>query len=266
MKLTFVGCGSAFNKLSLQSNMLLEAESGKKMLIDCGSYAHIGLLSALGINETNYADEIDSIYISHQHGDHIDGLEEIAFCTYFNPNAPKIALYCEQYLMHRIWDESLKGGLGSVQGKVMHLTDYFDCRPLNVNVINQWEGINFELVQTLHVMNGFEFVPSYGLMIKEEKVNAKNIFLTTDTQHCPNQIQDFYDMADVIFHDCETAPYFSGVHARYDELKTLNKETKKKMWLYHYQPEPPQMKTAREDGFRGLVTRGQSFKYEVKNE
>ena len=42
-------------------------------------------------------------------------------------------------------------------------------------------------------------------------------------------------MADIIFHDCETLPFKSGVHAHYEDLKTLDDKTRKKMWLYHYQ-------------------------------
>jgi hypothetical protein len=34
---------------------------------------------------------------------------------------------------------------------------------------------------------------------------------------------------------CETSPYKSGVHANYEELKTLDDKTKKKMALIHYQ-------------------------------
>lgn len=255
MKLTFLGAGSAFNKKDGQTNMLLESNNNKKMLIDCGGYCPFAL-KEYGISESQYSEEIDAIYISHQHGDHISGIEELAFCTYFNPNATKIKFYCEKGLMKELWNSSLKGGLGSLQGKVMHLTDYFDCKPLNVNTKFNWEGIDIQLVQTLHVMNGFEFVPSFGLFAEE---NDKRIFITTDTQHCPNQIQDFYNMADVIFHDCETAPYFSGVHAHYNELKTLPEETKNKMWLCHYQENPTQ--NPEEDGFLGFVSQSQVFSF-----
>jgi len=38
MKIQFIGAGSAFNKDQGQSNALVISDSGKKLLIDCGSY------------------------------------------------------------------------------------------------------------------------------------------------------------------------------------------------------------------------------------
>jgi hypothetical protein len=63
----------------------------------------------------------------------------------------------------------------------------------------------------------------------------RRIFFTSDTQYCPSQLKDFYDVADVIFQDCETLPFCSGVHANFDELKELDNFTKGKMHLIHYQ-------------------------------
>jgi len=103
-------------------------------------------------------------------------------------------------------------------------------------------------------MNGYTIVPSYGLIWKG---NKKKVFLTTDTQFCPNQIQTFYDSVDVIFHDCETTPFKSGVHAHFKDLKTLDEETKSKMWLTHYSDgDKPDAEKA---GFAGYVEKGQVF-------
>jgi ribonuclease BN (tRNA processing enzyme) len=97
-----------------------------------------------------------------------------------------------------------------------------------------WEGLTFQIVQSVHIMNGYAIVPTYGLMITEPSSNKK-IFFTGDSQFNPNQIIDFYNEADFIIQDCETAPYKSGVHAHFDELCTLSGDIKKKMCLVHYQ-------------------------------
>lgn len=267
--ITAVGTGSAFNTKDFQSNFLIEGMSGKKMLIDLGGFGPIAL-EKLGIHSGNVGEEIDAIYVSHLHGDHVGGIEWLAFCTYFNPKAPKPKLYCiggNNGLMTQLWNKSLRGGLGSVEGKECTLTDYFEGHPLRVNETFEWDGLTFQPVQTIHVMNGMEIVPSYGLLIRDfhyEGAFSKKtsdpcykLFLTTDTQFCPSQIEKFYAMADVILHDCETAPYYSKVHAHYDDLMTLPKETKAKMWLYHYQPNPPQDPQA--DGFQGFLERGQKI-------
>jgi hypothetical protein len=65
----------------------------------------------------------------------------------------------------------------------------------------------------------------------------------------------------LIFHDCETSPFKSGVHAHFDDLKTLPDEIKSKMWLMHYQwvEEVDLAKLAEDNGFAGFVRKGQSF-------
>ena len=120
-------------------------------------------------------------------------------------------------------------------------------------------------------MNGFMFVPSFGLMFTVEEIvddgaelvtKPCTIFFTSDSQHAPNQIMDFYRMADVIFQDCETTPWKSGVHAHYTDLSTLPIEVKRKMWLYHFnQGELPD---SINDGFKGFVPCRKQFTFVVQ--
>jgi len=252
MKIIFVGAGSAFNKKDGQSNVLVKSKSNKYLLIDCGSYCW-DFMSKINL----CVNDIDALYVSHLHGDHIGGIEELAFCTYFNPSCERPKLFCNNSLMHDLWDQSLRGGLESIQGKVVTITEYFDCHPVEKNDSFDWEGIRFTPVQTVHVMAGYYIKYSYGLCIQEK--GGKSIFFTSDTQFCPNQIMYFYDKADVIFQDCETAPYNSGVHASYNELKTLEDSIKEKMILYHYQPNPPQDYIA--DGFAGMAKAGKVYEF-----
>jgi ribonuclease BN (tRNA processing enzyme) len=250
--LTFLGSGSAFYPVwegNFQSNMIITSPSGKRLLIDCGTNVHQSLhKQGLSIFD------IDAIYISHLHADHVGGLEETAFKTYFNPNAPKPKLYGNGKMLEFLWSDTLKGGLASIQGKIVTLNDYFDVKPVSRNSSFIWEDVEFTLIRTIHIMDGFDFVPSYGLMFV---LNGKKVFLTTDAQHCPNQINDFYNMSDIIFQDCETSPFKSGVHAHYTELKTLPDDIKNKMWLYHFQF--GELPDAKNDGFQGFVSMGQVF-------
>ena len=256
MKLQFVGVGSAFTTSAYyQSNAIVHADNGKKLLIDCGGDIRFGM-SELGLSHK----DVDSVYISHLHADHIGGMEWLAFTRFFDKSAGgRPRLFCETTLMKELWETSLKGGCESIEGKVMNLTDYFECVPFAINSTFMWEGIKFTPVQTVHVMSGYKIVNSYGLMIEQE--GHKKVFFSTDTQFCPSQLTRFYDMSDIIFHDCETAAFKSGVHANYADLKTLPEKTKKKMWLYHYQPNPKQDAVA--DGFQGFANKGQSFELAV---
>jgi ribonuclease BN (tRNA processing enzyme) len=259
MKITFVGVGGAFAGADqFQSNLLITSDSGKKLMVDCGNLAPLAYRE-LGITNANVGGEIDGIFITHQHADHIGGLEWLLFCTFFNPTlkGKKPKLFTTNSLMRKLWNTSLKGGLESIEGRLMTLDDYFDCQPVRKNSVFVWEGIEFRPVQTVHVMNGFKIVESYGLMITPP--SGKKVYFTGDTQFCPHQIEAFYKQADVIFHDCETYPFHSKVHAHYDFLKTLKPEFKGKMHLYHYGPDPKQ--PAIEDGFLGFVKKGQTFTF-----
>lgn len=262
-KIQFIGVGSAFtNRDYYQSNALVIADSGKKLLIDCGTHAQFAL-EELGINNGNVGKEIDGVYISHLHADHIGSMEWLALVTYFNPTSPRPKLFAVQSLMADLWNRSLRGGLETLEGKIANLTDYFDCRPVRINSSFVWENIRFTPVQTVHVVSGMMIQHSYGLIINEMGSGHKTFF-STDTQFAPYQMRKFYDSCDLIFHDCETAPFKSGVHAHYEDLSGLPEEVKAKMWLYHYQPNPVQNPTA--DGFCGFVKKAQIFLIEGKKE
>lgn len=259
MKLKFIGAGSAFTTSEYyQSNMLLMSSTGKKMLLDCGSDARFAL-NECDINNSNVGREIDAIYISHLHADHIGGMEWLAFNTYFVPNPKRPKLFSEKALMHEMWEHSLRGGLGRIEGKSMALTDYFDCCPCAGGGSFTWEGIRFSLIRMSHVKTCKDDHCSYGLLIEALEEKAPPVFITMDTQFQADLSTTIAGAAGVIFHDCETTPFKSIIHAHYDDLCTFPSTMKRKMWLYHYQPHPDRQPVA--DGFLGFVVKGQEFEF-----
>jgi len=260
MKLKFIGVGSAFTTSDYyQSNLLITASTGKNMLVDCGTDIRFSLNESCGITEVNLCNKIDAVYISHLHSDHIGGMEWMAFQTYFNPNHKRPKLFMEQTLIQELWDNSLVAGLGCIEGKCMHLTDYFTCRALAGNGSFTWEGICFQLVQMPHICTGYKNFYSYGLIMNDLINNSPTVFFTTDTQYRPDIIAHEVKTASVIFHDCETSGFKSAVHAHYQDLLKFPQEIRQKMWLYHYQPNP--VFNPETDGFKGFVTKGQEFEF-----
>ena len=259
MNLIFPGTGSAFTLKNFNSCMLIE-HNGKNFLVDGGADIRFSL-NKIG---KSYKD-IDAVYISHCHGDHSGCIEYLAFCNYFDPTCKdKIQLFGNTHVIRKGWNDSWKGGLESVQGKVMTLEDYFDINMIKDNSKFYWEGLEFSIVQMVHIFNGYSIVPSYGLMIYNPDLNKKILF-TADSQHNPNQLLDFYKEADIIIHDCETTPFKSGVHANYLDLINLNKEIKNKMYLVHYQDNvivdgKYWNDKANDDGFRGFIQQSQTIK------
>jgi ribonuclease BN (tRNA processing enzyme) len=257
-QLTFLGSGSAFYVgecigENWQSNVLIEAPSGRRLLLDCGTDIRFSLKEK-GLSVT----DIDDVFISHLHADHIGGLEWLAFGTKFSAKGRKPNILANHLIAKDLWTQSLRGGLGSLEGENASIHSYFNVHPIRENGGFDWEGVHFQLVQVVHIMDGYKISPSFGLLFS---LGSTRIFFTADTQFAPSQINQFYRSADLIFHDCETAAFKSGVHAHYEQLRGLPDGIRKKMWLYHYQPGAK--KDACADGFAGWIEKSRSFTFPI---
>ncbi len=251
MKMTFIGSGSAFTIDNYHSNILIENEC-RKLLIDCGSDARFSLA------EIGYSyDDVDSVYISHVHADHVGGLEWLGFCRKFNSDrASKPELIAHKNILKNLWEHSLAGGMKSLDSEDCSLRSFF--QPLDLSYPGNFSryGIDFELVKTMHVKNNESVIDSYGLFISWQ---GNFIFLTTDSRLLLEEFLPYYEKADIIFQDCETHQKVSGVHAHYKELVNLPIEIKRKSWLYHYNTGP--LPDAEKDGFLGFVEKGKVFSF-----
>lgn len=201
MKITVIGCGNAFSKVNGNQSFLLE-EDGRTLLIDVGT--RVPLFTDIT--------KIDDYYVSHSHADHVGGLEEVAFTTYDwgtrpthysgfkSRKAPR--LIANEALMKDLWNESLKGGLKSMEGFDSTLETFFETVSIPPHGRFEWQGWSVNLIQQVHVMTGNHIMPTYGLLFKKE--GHKSVYFTTDSQHCsPKQNEIFYKQADIIFQDCE---------------------------------------------------------------
>jgi ribonuclease BN (tRNA processing enzyme) len=261
IKLIFLGSGSAFTvgDDNFHSNLLLIAENEaktinkeeKKLLIDCGSDIRFSL-HKLGFS---YLD-ITDIFISHLHSDHAGGLEYIGLSSKFDPNCQKPNLYLSHEIAIDIWDKSLSGGMGYIEEVTAKLCDFFHVHSVVKNGCFFWENIKFDLIKTHHVDSGFFSMPSHGLLFQ---IGNKKIFFTGDTKLCFFSFKDYYEDADIIFHDCEISRSPSPVHAHFNQLIDLPDHIRNKMWLYGYQP--GELPDASKYGFCGFVKPGQVFQF-----
>jgi ribonuclease BN (tRNA processing enzyme) len=265
-KLIALGTGSAFTMLGYQTNFLIE-QNGKRLLIDCGSDIRFSL-KAQGLSFK----DIDAVFISHAHNDHCGGLEWLGFTRYFTKQGMISSgckqplelpvLYSERNLIKSLWEHSLKGGMESLEGIEANIETYFNIKPVNKNSYFIWEGLQFDLVQSIHVSSKYSYIDSFGLMFTSD--TGKRIYLTTDLQFCSEtSLKAYYCEADIIIHDCETA-FKSGVHAHYNDLKTLPIEIKNKILLVHYQDNVVEdidiwQTKAKDDGFQGFAVPGIIF-------
>jgi ribonuclease BN (tRNA processing enzyme) len=265
MKIIALGTGSAFCMNNWQTNFLIERpgleDEHARLLIDAGS----DIRWALKDQGLSYLD-IDSVYVSHAHADHIGGLEYLGFTSFFDPRWKqmreqwRMGLYCERGLVRLLWDHSLRGGMEGLEGVDANIDTYFDVIAVDRNKSFTWCGVDFDIVQSMHISAKYCIVDSFGIMFTDPE-NGKRIYITTDVQFAPEtSMKAYYREADVIIHDCETM-YKSGVHAHYDQLTTLPEEIKAKMLLTHYQDNVVEdfgswQKKAQDDGFKGFAKKG----------
>ena len=224
----YLGVGGAFSQTFFQSNAVLKV-GGKQLLIDAGGDIRRSLAAA-GIALA----DLDGVYVTHTHSDHWGGAEYLAFCSYFNPNfvnpdgsKRRLKLFAHADVRAGLWN----GMAGNVvlAHKATELTDFFDVVAFD-GLEFDWEGTRFTTVKVTHCIDNGAPMPVYGLTWKSQ--SGLTVWFSGDA--ILDRSQPLFATADVIFHDCETAPIATGVHAHYKELLTLPDSVRSKVTLYHY--------------------------------
>jgi ribonuclease BN (tRNA processing enzyme) len=253
MKITFLGVSGALSA-KYNSNMLIE--NGKQcMLFDCGEDVMHSLKAAGRTPE-----ELTDVYISHLHFDHCGGLSWLGYYSYFILKK-RLILHVQESLVSDLW-AMLRPAMERLDGQpMMTLSDYFEVRPIR----NEAGGFLFggglcNLSKQLHVETKHGHMYSYGLSIN---CDDKRTFISSDTKDLkiPSTSEfEYREECDYkyIFCDCDVMN-LGGIHPNYDTLKLFAKETKSKMWLYHYHDLGEDMPDAVADGFAGFVKEGQIF-------
>jgi len=238
MKSSFVilGCGHS-ESLEHFNNNALVTSSTRKLLIDCGhTIKHA--LSAQGMN----IGEIDAIFITHVHGDHVFGLERIAYEAKFKYKK-KITLFIHQSILTELWDQTLKGSLGYNGDGEACLEDYFDVIILKTKSFS-YDGNHFQLFNVKHTPNKAVF----GLLINER------VFYSSDTVAVPDIINNI--SFEVGFHDVTFSPN-NPVHASIDTLlEEYPKSIRENLFLMSYEDEWREHEELVSKEFKGFAKQG----------
>jgi len=240
-QLRILGCGHSESIQHFNNNAVILTPMGN-MLIDSGHT----IKHALHAQEMSIAD-IDAIFITHVHGDHVFGLERIAYEAKFNYNK-RIKLILHESIFNELWHETLKGSLSRIGEGSCTLEDYFDVELLTEHYFNLYKT-HFELVPVKHTPNK----PTFGLIID------KKLFFSSDTTVIPDVILN--SKFEYIFHDV-TLTEFNPVHAPLNELiKCYPLSIRKKMYLMSYQDNYEEFESVVNKEFKGFAYQGQTLDF-----
>ena len=246
---TFLGVGSAFTKRNFPSNVLVEAwnrgpddqeRPDDTLLIDFGGVGPQALYQLMQKPGFAYLDHqgtinypaIRKVFITHQHADHIGGLEEMAMMNAYHyrdletdrPFKPQIISSAS--ILANLWDHSLKGGMGAMSGRYALLQDYFFIYAIQPGEPNRdrftlLKRYRVQPFPTDHIQIERKYDwPSYGLYIEDTKTRG-SVFFSGDTRFDYSAYARMMERAGFIFHDTQLAEQPDPVHALISELRTL---------------------------------------------
>ena len=259
--LHFIGTGSAFTKKNYQNNLVV-VKNDAHVVIDMGTKATQGLFEK-GVKVA----DIKGYLVTHIHADHIGSFEEIALVgRYFTKLKPDLIV--PAILVESLWENALKGGIAFNEKPPLKLEDVFNViSPKKLRKYPRptygldYKGIDLKIFKTNHIPGNAatleEAVWASGVIIDER------VLFTADTKFDRAMLDDFDRMFDIelILHDCQF--FTGGVHASYDELKTLPDKYKKKMLLTHYADNWEQFHPEN-DGFMGFTHPDLYYRFPLK--
>lgn len=218
-----VGVGDTFSEMHHTTAVVLHCD-GFYLAIDCPDTYRAALKAAAeksGRPLTLF--EIDHVLITHVHGDHMNGLEGVAFFKRF-AEGKRVRLVTSPEVRSVIWDARLKASMSTLwdgqQFKQLGFDDYFEHLPLS------WSDATVVGPFTIRTRRTMHHVPTSALFIEAA---GRTLGWSSDTAFDPALIA-FLEPADLIIHETNLGP----AHTPYASLAALPEALRAKMRLNHY--------------------------------
>jgi len=256
VSLRFLGTGSAFSKKYGNTSALLTVTPrggvSRTLLIDCGRTTPDDLARS-GYVWT----DIDAIFISHLHGDHIYGLEEAGFMGRYVLNRKPHLILPDAVIAADLWEHVLQGTMQQGGERDLTIDDYFTWETADPDSLAfSFNGLRIRVYRTRHIENK----RSYGLIIGDRP----NIVYTADTLFDEEQLAAFAAQGSTaIFHDCQLLHFDNQVHTSLDQLETLDASIRARVYLMHYGDNLEQFEQRISGGGFRIATRHQTYQFEV---
>ena len=245
-ELLILGCGHSESDTLFNNNALVTNDKGK-LLIDCG-YTIKPALQAQGLT----LQDIDAVFITHVHADHMFGLERLANeGRYKYRKKARLMLHHELY--DELWHQCLKGVLGKNGEGENELSDYFDLVLLHND--------EFELFGNQYQLHRVSHTPGkvcFGVLINQ------SVFYSGDTVAVPELLMQLNP--ELIFHDVTLTEY-NPVHAPVHSLiRQYPEALRKKTYLMSYEDHWPEYQPMVEQHFAGFARQGQRVQLSKKSQ
>lgn len=218
-----LGVGDTFSEKHHSTALLLVCD-GFHLAIDCPDM-YRGVLRAASERSGRalQLSDIDNILITHVHGDHMNGLEGVAFFKHF-VERKRVGLIASHEVRASIWEHRLQASMGVLwngqEAREMTFDSYFDHMPLPWGEDITIGPFRVRARRTIH------HVPTSALMIEAA---GRKLGYSCDTAFDASLIE-FLEPADLIIHETNLGP----AHTPYASLVALPEELRRRMRLIHY--------------------------------
>ena len=223
IRLHALGVGDTFTEQHHTHGLLVEAD-GFRLAIDCpDSYRRV-LRDARTISGADLdLATIDDVLITHLHGDHMNGLEGVAFFKRFAQQR-RLGLHTIGAVRADIWDRRLVAGMSRLWDgtKFVDLSfdDYFAHTEVSLDQPTKVGPFTIRARRTTH------HIPTSALLVEH---GGRTVGISSDTAFDPDLIA-WLGQADLIVHETNHGP----AHTAYKDLLTVERSVRDKMHLIHY--------------------------------
>lgn len=211
-----VGVGDAFTSRYHNASLLVE-RGASRVLVDAPP-ALGRALADLGLG----LGDVEHVIITHLHGDHVGGLEQLLFFQRF-VTGKKVKLYAIPEVLADLWETRLRGGMEVLMDhtgarRKLTLADYAEVCPLEAEETQIGE-IAVRWRPTIH------HIPTSALRFE---AGGAKVGYSADTSFDPGLVAWLAE-AEVFFHETN-----HGIHTPLASLVALPEETRARMRLIHY--------------------------------